>query len=164
MTCYLATVMVNNKIDDDKQMHLCRGPFRRPCGCAGAIQTASSDVACPGLLWKPLDAGIGQLLTPYCPSGCQGNKQTNNNQQMTLKRWPNRWPWQCAGTLLRTLPNGGGLGLSKMPLNATIGRVLQPIMTIGHACAVFLCFHRQHHRKRLQVDAKAPVFNKGITY
>jgi hypothetical protein len=39
--------------------------------------------------------------------------------------------------LLRTSPDGGGLGLSKMPLNATIGQVLRPIMTIGHACADF---------------------------
>jgi hypothetical protein len=98
---------------------------------------ALPDAACPGLLWKPLDASIGQLLTPYFPSGRQGNRQTNNNQQMTPKRWPNRWPSQCTGTLPRTSPNGGGLGLSKMPLNTTIGQVLRPIMTIGHACAVF---------------------------
>ncbi len=157
--------MVDYKIDDDIEKHLCRGPFRRPCGCTGAIQMASPNVACPGLLQKPLYAGIGQLLAPYHPIGRQGNRQTNNNQQMTLKRWPNWWPWQCAGTLLHTLPNGGGLGLSKMPLNATIGQVLWPIMTIGHACASFFwCFHCQNHRKRLQVDAKAPVFNSGITY
>jgi hypothetical protein len=29
----------------------------------------------------PLDAGIGQLLAPYRPSGCQGNKKTK--QQST---------------------------------------------------------------------------------
>jgi hypothetical protein len=157
--------MVNNKINNDEWMHLRRGPFWRPCGCAGAIQMASPNATCPGLLRKPLDAGIGQLLAPYCPSGCQGNRQTNNNQQMTQRRWPNWWPWQCAGTFRRTLPDGGGLGLSKMPLNATIGRVLWPIMTIGHACASFFrCFHRQKRRKRSQVDAKAPVFNKGLTY
>ncbi len=157
--------MVNNKIYNDEWMHLHRGPFQRPCGCAGAIQMALPNAACPGLLRKPLDAGIGRLLAPYRPSGRQGNRQTNNNQQMTLKRWPNRWPWRCAGTLPCTSPDGGGLGLSKMPLNATIGQVLRPIMTIGHACAVFfLCFHCQNHRKRSQVNAKAPVFNKGITY
>jgi hypothetical protein len=98
---------------------------------------ALPNAVCPGLLQKPLDAGIGQLLAPYRPSGRQGNKKTDNNQQMTLKRWPNQWPWQCAGTLPRTLPNGGGLGLSKMPLNTTIEQVLRPIMTIGHACAGF---------------------------
>ncbi len=157
--------MVNNKINNDKWMHLHCGLFWRPCGCAGAIQMALPNAACPGLLWKPLDAGIGWLLAPYCPCGRQGNRQTNYNQQMTLKRWPNQWPWWCAGTLPCTLANGGGLGLSKMPLNATIRRVLWPIMTIGHACAGFFwCFHRQNHRKRLQVDAKAPVFNRGITY
>ncbi len=157
--------MVDNKIDANKRMHLHRGPFQRPCGCARAIQTAFPNAACPGLLRKPLDSDIGQLLTPYRSSGCQGNRQTNNNQQMTLKRWPNQWPWWCAGTLPRTLPNGGGLELSKMLLNTTIGQVLRPIMTIGHACAGFFqCFHRQNCRKRLQVDTKAPVFNKGITY
>jgi hypothetical protein len=157
--------MVDDKIDNDIEMHLRCGLFQRPCGCTGAIQMALPDAACPGLLWKPLDAGIGQLLTPYRPSGCQGNRQTNNNQQMTLKRWPNWWPWRCADTLPRTLPNGGGLELCKMPLNTTIGWVLRPIMTIGHACAVFFwCFHRQNCKKRSQVDAKAPVFNRGITY
>ncbi len=78
-------------------------------------------------LRKPLDAGIGWLLALYCPSGHQGNRQTNNNQQMHLKRWLNWWPWQCAGTVPCILPNGGGLGLCKMPLNTTIGRVLRPI-------------------------------------
>ncbi len=157
--------MVDDKIDDDIEMHFRCGSFQRPCRCARAIQTASPNTACPGLLWKPLDTGIGQLLAPYRPSGRQGNRQTNNNQQMTLKRWPNWWPWQCAGRLPHTFPNGGGLGLFKMPLNATIGQVLRPIMTIGHACAGFFwCFHPQNCRKRSQVDAKAPVFNRGITY
>ncbi len=157
--------MVNDKIDNDTKMHLRRGSFWRPCKCTRAIQTASPNAACPGLLQKPLDASIGRLLAPYCPSGRQGNRQTNNNQQMTLKRWLNWLPWQCAGTLPRTSPNEGGLGLSKMLLNTTIGWVLRPIMIIGHAYAGFIwCFHRQNRRKRSQVDAKAPVFNRGITY
>ncbi len=28
----------------------------------------------------------------------------------------------------------------------------------------FLCFHRQNRRKRSPVDAKTPVFNRGMTY
>jgi hypothetical protein len=28
----------------------------------------------------------------------------------------------------------------------------------------FQCFHRQNHRKRSRVDAKTPVFNRGMTY
>jgi hypothetical protein len=35
-----------------------------------------------------VQAGIGQLLPPYHPSGCQGNRETNNNQQIHLKSWP----------------------------------------------------------------------------
>ncbi len=108
-------------------MHLVRRPFRWPRRCAGAIQMASPNVVCPGLLRKPLDTGIGQLLAPYCPSSRQGNRQRNNNQQMHLKRWPNRWPWRCVGTVPRTSPDGGGLGLYEMPLNTTIGQVLRPI-------------------------------------
>jgi hypothetical protein len=80
-------VIVDDKINDDEQMHLVRWPFRWPWQCAGAIQTALSNPACPGLLWKPLDAGIGQLLALYCLSGHQGNRQTNNNQQIHLKSW-----------------------------------------------------------------------------
>ncbi len=32
----------------------------------------------------------------------------------------------------RALPDGGGLGLHKKPLDAAIGQVLQPIDAIGH--------------------------------
>jgi hypothetical protein len=52
-----------------------------------------------------------------------------------------------------------------MPLNATIGRVLRPIVAIGHACAGFSqVFFSSTRTKRMQVDAKAPVFNRGITH
>ena len=52
-----------------------------------------------------------------------------------------------------------------MPLNAAIGRVLQLIVAIGHACAGFLqVFSSSTCTKRLQVNAKAPVFDRGITY
>ncbi len=156
--------MVDDKIDNDIEMHLRRSPFQRPCGCAGVIQTASTDAACPGLLRKPLDAGIRQLLSPYCPSGCQGNRQTNNNQQMTLKTWSNRWPRQCASTLPCTLPNGGSLGLSKMPLNATIGWVLRPIMIIGHTCAGFFwCFRCQTIEKGCRLMLR-PLFSIGVLH
>jgi hypothetical protein len=52
-----------------------------------------------------------------------------------------------------------------MPLNAAIRRVLQPIVAIGHAGAVILrVFSLSTCTKRLQVDAKTPVFNRVITY
>ncbi len=155
--------MVNNKINDDEQMHLQCSLFLRPCECAGAIQTALPYAACPGLLGKPLEAGIGQLLAPYCPSGRQGNRQTNNNQQMTLKRWPNWWPWQCAGTLPCTSPDGGGLELSKMPLNATIGWVLRPIMKIGHACAGFFYVFIVKTVDKGRRSTLRPLFSIGVS-
>jgi hypothetical protein len=40
---------------------------------------ASLDAACPGLHRKPLDAAIGQLLTPYRPGSRQGNSKQNND-------------------------------------------------------------------------------------
>jgi hypothetical protein len=156
--------MVDDKIDDDIKMHLRRGPFRRPCGCARAIQMVLPDAACPGLLRKPLDASIGQLLALYCPSGRQGNRQTNNNQQMTLKRWPNLWPWQCAGTLPRTLPDGEGSGHSKMPLNATIGQVLRRIMTIGHTCAGFFDVFIVKTLEKGRRSTLRPLFSIGVLH
>ncbi len=52
-----------------------------------------------------------------------------------------------------------------MPLNATIGQVLRPIVAIGHACAGFFqVFSSSTCTKRSQVNAKAPLFNRGITY
>jgi hypothetical protein len=32
---------------------------------------ASTDRAHPGLHWKPVDASIGKVPAPYCPSGPQ---------------------------------------------------------------------------------------------
>ncbi len=81
-------VIVDDKINNDKQMHLIHRPFWWPRRCTGAIQMALPDAACPGLFRKPLDAAIGWLHPTYCPSGLQGNRQTNNNQQIHLKRWP----------------------------------------------------------------------------
>ena len=137
---------------------------QRPCRYAGAMRYALPDTACSGLLWKPLDAAIGWLLALYCPNGRQGNRQTNNNQQMHLKRWPNRWPWWCAGMLPRTSPDGGGLGLSKMPLNTTIGQVLQPIMTIGHACAGFFNVFIVKTLEKGRRSMLRPLFSIGVLH
>jgi hypothetical protein len=47
------------------------------------MQVASPNVACPGLLQKPLDAATGQLLTPYRPGSRQGDNQQNNDAKYT---------------------------------------------------------------------------------
>jgi hypothetical protein len=52
-----------------------------------------------------------------------------------------------------------------MPLSAAIGRVLQPIVAIGQAyLGFFQVFSLSTCTKRSRVDAKAPIFNKGVTY
>ncbi len=76
-------VMVNDKFNNDiAKMYLRRGPFQRPCACAGIMGCALPNAACPGLLQKPLDATIGQLLSLYCPGSCQGNSKQNNDEKM----------------------------------------------------------------------------------
>jgi hypothetical protein len=46
-----------------------------------------------------------------------------------------------------------------------VSDVLQPIVAICHAYAgFFLVFSSSTHRKRLLVNAKAPINNKGMTY
>jgi hypothetical protein len=42
---------------------------------------------------------------------------------------------------------------------------LRPIEAIGHtSTSIFDVFHCQNQKTRLFVDAKAPVFNRGMTY
>jgi hypothetical protein len=47
------------------------------------MRCALPDTACLGLLQKPLDAAIGQLLSPYCLGGCWGNSKQNNDEICT---------------------------------------------------------------------------------
>jgi hypothetical protein len=51
------------------------------------VHHASPNAACIGLLWKLLDAAIGQLLSLYCPSGRRGNTKQNNNEKMHQLCW-----------------------------------------------------------------------------
>ncbi len=71
---------VKGKVGSDEQMYLIAGRFDDHGGVPEQyrLQMALPNAACPGLLQKPLDAAIRQLLAPYCPSGRQGNRQTNN--------------------------------------------------------------------------------------
>ena len=62
----------------EEQMHLRRCSFRWPCKSIEAIHAASPNAACPGLHRKPPDAAIGQLLTPFCLGGRQGDSKQNN--------------------------------------------------------------------------------------
>ena len=69
---------------------------------------------------------------PQQPPGWQITKWRCNMNPLC---WPFWWPWPCAGTLPRTLPDGVGPWLSEKSWNAAIGRALAPILPIGHANA-----------------------------
>jgi hypothetical protein len=68
--------MVDDKTDNDKQSTLSAGHF----DCHGGAPVQYK-VHCP--IWKPLDAAIGQLLTPYCSHGRHINSKQNNNVKGT---------------------------------------------------------------------------------
>jgi hypothetical protein len=146
-------------------MHLQCGPFQWPCKLVGAIQTASPDVACPGLPQKPLDATIGQLLALYCPSGRQGS-----SKQIADKKWtkfaghfdghggaPVRYRMHC---LIEEV-QGFSRSHWMLPSGKYCGQYLQ---SDTHTPDFFEFFSLLTCRKRPRVDAKAPVFNMGITY
>ena len=124
-------------IDGNERMCLRCMPLGWPCGGVEAIHAASPDTACPGLHRKPLDATtIGQLLAPYCPSGCRGNNKQNNN--VKIVHYAGSFNgcgglWRRAGTIMCALTDEGGSWLSQKPLNATIGQALTPTASIGHA-------------------------------
>ncbi len=113
ITCYLARVIVDEKINDGKQITSSTGHFD---GHGGVLR-------------KPLDAAIGQLLTLFrialAATRATVNKTTMKNTPLC---WPFRWLWWCAGTIPHKSPDGGGSRLSKEPLNAAIGRALAPIL------------------------------------
>ena len=67
----MVTLLLVSLVDDEKntqKIHEVRWPFRRPCGCTGAIRRALPDRAQPELHEEPMNIAIGQLLAPYRPS------------------------------------------------------------------------------------------------
>ena len=75
------------------------------------IHAASPNAACPGLLRKPLDAAIGQLLNPYCPGGRQGDNKQNINVDVSTLLAVLMTVAMCR-YYTAALPNGGGSRLS----------------------------------------------------
>ncbi len=74
-------VIVDDKIDNDISMFLRCWPFWWQWQSASAIRSASPNAACPGLLWKQLDAGIENYLLRIAPAATRATgKQTTNNK------------------------------------------------------------------------------------
>jgi hypothetical protein len=63
-------VVANNEIANNAN----RWQNQWPCEYGGAMRGALPDGVHPWLHAKPLDAAIGQVPAPYCPSGCHGRR------------------------------------------------------------------------------------------
>jgi hypothetical protein len=127
---------------------------------------ALPNAACPRLLQKPLNAAIGQLLATYCSSGRQGNRQTNNNQQIHLKKVA---VLMAMAMRRHVIAHIARWRRSRASLEATGRHHWASIMSdnINRTWLrrfFFRCLHHQNHRRRSQVDAKTHVFNRGMTY
>ena len=115
-----------------------------------------------GSHWMP---PLGNYLLHIAPSAARvtANKATINKRYHIP--WLLWWPWRCAGTIPGASSDKGGLGLQQMQLVAATGRVLRPIIAVGHAyIGVFQVFSLSTCYKRAWVDVKATNNNRGMTY
>jgi hypothetical protein len=121
------------------------------------VHASSPNTAYPGLHWKPLDATIGRLLAPYCPGGCQGNNQQNDNA---------KYP-PFAGhinTILSASPDRGGSWLFEKPLDTTIGQPLAPRSDSINLTCIPLILGAYFIVKSLKKGSSCPNINRGMTH
>ena len=101
-------------------------------------------------------------VLPQRPPGQQANKQQSTNTPKKVAMF------MAAAVCRYNTARIAQWRRSRALLEATgvaIGQVLCPIKWIGHGYDVFFwCFYCQNRRKRSRVDAKNPVFNRGMTY
>ncbi len=119
--------MVDDKIGNEKQSTLSAGHFDRHGHGDAPVQYecitwCSMPRATPEATGRCHRATTHYVL-PRRPPRRQSTKQ---QCKIHLLCWPFRWPSRCAGKIPRVLPDGGGLWLSKKPLNTAIGRALTP--------------------------------------
>jgi hypothetical protein len=95
---------------------------------------------------KPLDAAVGQLLSLYCPGGCQGNIKQNNDDK-------------CTNFAIRFDGRGGMPVVHGFPLNAAIGQALAPITSIRHANVGCLLYISLSNRQRIP---QLPLITIGV--
>jgi hypothetical protein len=114
-----------------------------------------------GSYWTP-PSGNYLLLLPQQPPEQQANKQQSTNTPKKVAMlmaaavcWYNTAGiarWRRSRALLEATGRRHQASIMSDNINRTWLRWF------------FLCFHRQSRRKRSRVDAKTPVFNRGITY
>jgi hypothetical protein len=97
---------------------------------------------------------------PQRPPGQQENKQQSINtpkkqavlMAMAMRRYVTAAQWRRSRASLEATGHRHWASFMSDNINWTWLRRFFP------------CFHRQSHRKRSRVDAKTPVFNRGMTY
>ena len=80
--------------------------------------------ATPGATGRRHQATTHSVLSQRPP----GQQSTKQRCKIPPLCWPFRWPWQCASTIPRTSPDGGGSWLSQKPQNSAIGQALALIL------------------------------------
>jgi hypothetical protein len=101
-------------------------------------------------------------VSPQRPPGQQANKQQSTNDcKKVSKTMAMAMCWYVTAHIARWRRFRAFLNATKCHHQASIGANND---NQSRMCRFFLCFHHQNRRKRLQVDTKAPVFNRGITY
>ncbi len=100
-------------------------------------------------------------VSPRWPPGSQAKKQQWNIHLICWQSW---WPWWCAGTIPHALPDRGGSGLQRKPLDAAIGQVFAPIGAIRHGYIIFCVFSWSTCEEKAWGYVKAPINNRGMTY
>ncbi len=102
-------------------------------------------------------------VSPQRPPGQQANKQQSTNTPKKVAMF------MAAAVRRYNTSRIARWRRSRALLEATGGPHRVSIMSNNMNrtwlwCFFLMCFHLQNHRKRSRVDAKAPVFNRGITY
>jgi hypothetical protein len=129
------------------------------------MQCALPDAACPGLHRKPLDAAIGQLLTPYCPGGRRGDSKQNNNE----KNAPTLLAILMAVAMCRfNTAHITQWRRSRASLEATgcchLASIVANSSNWSCICCFFMFFIVKLVEKGCGLALRPPVFNRGMPY
>ncbi len=145
-------------------MYLRCGPFQRPCKCAGAMRFASSNAACPGLPgshWTPPLDNYSLCIAPAA-TRATANKTMMQNWANFAGHFDGH-----GGALVQFLarhPVKEAQGFGRSHWTPPSGKYFGQKLKLFMHTPFFFAFSLSTHRKRLLVDAKAPINKRGMTY
>ncbi len=155
ITNLLSTVKVNVEINDAKQY-----TTTAPCFDGRDDAPVQCRVYCPiegvqGFTRSHWTLPRGKYLLHIIPED-NGVACKKKRQKEHYTCWPFRWPWWCASTIQRTLPDRGGSGLQWKPLVDATGWVLQVIVGNRTKKRWFSCvfFHNRPTEKGRKVTSR----------